>query len=383
MGACLLIESIRTVKTMNSAAITIVLLIIISLGPALAQPAEIYDISANVAGRFLTFHPDARGEAVGQAYSSLADGISGTCWNPAGLAFSDGIEFAEQGYLVPSVGWDTNWSGDIEFRFVGASIRIGSLWEHIPLGTFAVWQRRVDYSDIVIRGDWSDHYLGDLTQDAFAVTYAQHFWNSLALGVTYKHVSSEWADRSAWANPNWPGDYDGNSWDMGVLYRSKTALSDLLTLEVNAAFGERNLGKVKPEGGSDKSRYNLPLHHFVGLAPTMCLAGGDFEMTLAVERTSARETRDWQTHTGVEVAVLDGVFLRFGLYEDYDSSDWIYTRGTGITLRYGGLIGVSHDWARTSAHADSKEVDLHVLSVTLLRTSRGIDLKPFVERYLR
>jgi hypothetical protein len=342
--------------------------------------AEIYRIVDSEAGRFLTVYEDPRGEALGQACSALADGISSIPWNPAGLAFAKGIEVVDQGHMLRPTGWDADWGNDIDFKFVGASLGIGSVWGHIPLGTIAMWRKSVDYASIIQPSDVGDRRLGHLDESALGITYAHLIRDVFAIGVTYKRVSADWGfqldgfDPSAWATI----DYSGTGWDVGMLYRSTFRLGARANLEVNAAFGERNLGRVRVERSQPPVKYSLPERHFVGIAPSLRFRQGDIALTLSAERTMRKEDRSWSAHFGAELLLKKGIAVRVGTYKAGETSETVDTVGLGLRLRYGRFIGIAYDWAHSQIPFDSVNVHRHMFSVRLLRASGGIDLQPLL-----
>ncbi len=342
--------------------------------------AEIYKIVGSEAGRFLTIYADARGEALGQASSAVADGISNVCWNPAGLAFAEGIEVLDQGHLLRPLGWDPDWTSDVDFKFVGAAMGIGSVWRHIPLGTISVWRKSVDYASIIEHEDMGDRTLGHLDELAIGVTYAHLIRGVFGIGVTCKHISSEWGFRPDGSDPSGLATrgYSGTGWDVGLLYRNTFRITAKADLGISAAFGERNLGRVRITGSGGKVKYNLPERHFIGIAPSVRLRGGDLALTLALERTLRKEDLNWSSHIGAELLILEGIAIRAGRYEAEETSESVNTVGLGICLRYGRFVGITYDWAHSKIPSDAVGVHRHALSVSLLRVLRGIDLKPLL-----
>jgi hypothetical protein len=355
-------------------------LILTSLALPPCHGAEIYKIVGSEAGRFLTIYADARGEALGQASSAVADGISDVCWNPAGLAFAEGVEVVDQGHLLRPLGWDADWTYDVDFKFVGAAMGIGSVWRHIPLGTISVWRKSVDYAGIIEHEDMGDRNLGHLDELAIGVTYAHLIRGVFGIGVTCKRISTDWGFRPDGFDPSGRATrgYSGTGWDVGLLYRNTFRMTAGADLGISAAFGERNLGRVHITGSRDRVKYNLPERHFIGIASSVRLRGGDLVLTLAVERTLRKEDLNWSSHMGAELLLLDGIAIRAGRYEAEETSESVNTVGLGICLRYGRFVGLAYDWAHSKISRDSAGVHMHVLSLSLLRVRRGIDLKPLM-----
>ena len=85
--------------------------IIICLSLLLAIGRISYAGSTGTSGAaFLKILPGVRAQAMGGAYTALAEGVSGVHWNPSGVVFSGDKEFSAM-YM--------KWIADINYGFLG------------------------------------------------------------------------------------------------------------------------------------------------------------------------------------------------------------------------------------------------------------------------
>jgi hypothetical protein len=371
------------VRGLRAGRVFVLTLLLVSTAGAGPDATEIFDTLDNEGARFLSIHADPRGEALGQAASALAEGIAGVCWNPAGLAFSRAPEAVEQGYLVDAVGWEVDWADRMDFTFLGVSVPIGSISKRLPLGTLAVWRRRVRFGNIVRTGEGCETHLGDLAQQAVGVSYAHLVLGQFAVGVTYKHVESDWSGGNWYGSPSPPatGDYGGTGWDIGITYRRHFDLGEASELVIRGAAGERNIGSMECRLGCYHDEYKLPRGHFMGVAPSLYLMDRAVTLTLSGEMVCKDRTMDWLPRSGVEVSLWDGLAVRLGRYESEEGTENVTTRGFGLRLRYGKVLGIGYDWAESDMAPETGDVQRHMLTLAVAYCDRGIDLRSLLGRY--
>jgi hypothetical protein len=343
---------------------TLLLFVTSVAGPTLG--AEVFEFCDHAQVLWLKIEYGARGEALAGAYSALAEGLSDTYWTPAGLAFCDGIEFAETGHLLP----ETEWVGVYDVSFIGCSISGKSLTDRLPLGTLAAWRRDLTYS----QDFW--YHLGQYRPDGEAritgFSYGHLLVDGFGIGLTYKKISSDWDIF----------DEEGHGWDIGaILRRDMAVLQPGVSLRIGAATGIRNLGHVKVRYEDfDLGKSRLPRRAYLGIALT--LSGDDripWQMTLSLEETYADYIKDSakarRSSIGLEVGLMRAIAFRYGWRESKRCYSDKKTAGVGAALRYGNIAGLSLDWARTDLeHFD--ELERWSLSLNLLSCSKGLDLKP-------
>lgn len=152
----------------------------VGVHPSIAQTDLGGQRVATSSGTFLKIGLDARASALGGAYNALASGPNALFYNPAGI-----VEDAHTKSMAVSY---ADWFADLSIGAIaatrdlpalGSRIGVGVLYlgtsfdettEYHPLGT----GRTVSYSDF-----------------AAGVTFARHFTDRLAIGITAKYVRED------------------------------------------------------------------------------------------------------------------------------------------------------------------------------------------------
>jgi hypothetical protein len=338
------------------AALVLALVALPAAGTAVG--AEIFERVGTVAASYLTIEPDPRGEAFGGAYAALADGPSGVYWNPAGLAFGAAAEFVDQGFLISEI----KWFGGMDISFLAGSVDLGFLLGRPWIGTLCYWDTRVDYE----QGQSMEfEYDVDMSDKAYGIAYAHRLRADLAVGLTYKHIESEFSD--------WEG--KGTGWDFGVAYRRTLYLSYDLRARMGAAAGVRNLGSADPFL-MDTGDRDLPRRTYLGFAPTlryMLGARWPFEVTLSGELQYDDPMERWIRMGGIEVVLLDLIAVRYGRYHA-DRATREGTVGLGVKARYGDYLGLRFDYSKTEYEVFG-DLERVMLRIQLLNCRDACDLR--------
>ncbi|MFZ1946478.1 MAG: hypothetical protein WAW06_02950, partial [bacterium] len=315
----------------------VVLLVAVTLAPSASYSAEIFDKVGTVGAAFLTIEPDPRGEALGGAYSALADGPSGVYWNPAGLGFSSGVEFADQRHIAPAI----EWPAGLDVSFAAMSVSLGTLAKGLPVGTLCLWQGRMEAEPLPETAEYRQEGTGyqfDYWEKALGVSYAHRVTPCLSLGASYKRIESKFADSKA----------KGTGFDIGAAFRRMMVSGELSEVGVGAAAGIRNLGSLGPYGSSGAS-WDLPRQAYVSVAPTVRIGRlWDWVAETTVTGEAAYDDpRDrWVTMAGIELTVASCLSYRYGTYHA-DGSDRRNSSGAGFALRYRDMVGLAGDYSRT------------------------------------
>jgi hypothetical protein len=357
----------RHSKRSNSSSVGLFFIALILL--ILSRPAgcaETFERVGTVGAQFLKIEPDPRGEALGGAYSALTKGPSGVYWNPGGLAFTPGIEYADQGFVMDEM----EWPGDTRLSFQAVAISLGALTGDRRFGTIGIWRSRLGMSPMVEITEYRQEGTGYwfyAGEKAVGYSYAHRITETLGLGITYKYIETRLADYKS----------DGHGFDFGCAYHRRFPRSEDFELEIGAAAGLRNLGSLDYATGYSA---DLPRQGYFGLAPTVrILPVWDWlvELTLAGELAYDDPLERWVTMGGVEVTLLRGVAIRFGDHNAVGSSrqdSW----GFGIAARYGDLAGLTFDYSKTDMDMldDVKRV---MLTLRFLGCSDGLDIRALIE----
>jgi hypothetical protein len=342
---------------------TVSFAVITALLPTSAHSREWFEKVGTVGAQFLRVQPDPRGEALGGAYSALADGASSVHWNPAGLAFSSGIELADQGFIARKI----NWFAGMRLSFESASISLDALTDGLPLGTICLWRTRLEMAPTGV-GEYSGEGTGyefDAESEALGFSYARRVTQSLSVGFTYKRIEEKLAD------------YEGrtNGFDLGAAFHETAASAEEVELGIGAAAGIRNLGSIKIGDHST----DLPREGYVGLAPTLRavrLWDWLLETTVSGELVYNDPENRWVGMGGVEFMVLRGLSARYGGYKAEDSEredSW----GWGIAARYRHAAGLAFDYSKTD-WGFMGEIKRYMLTIRLLNCDRGLDIESLI-----
>jgi hypothetical protein len=327
-----------------------------------AGSADIFERVGTLGALFLTIEPDPRGEALGGAYSALTKGASGVHWNPAGLAFSGGIEFADQGIIAGKI----DWPGDLQLSFESASVSFGDLIGDLPRGTICVWHVFLDMEPMPETTEYRQEgtgYYFDAWDEAVGISYAHRLTEFIGVGITYKRIHSVLADFTGY----------GNGLDLGGAFHRTEDLTGGIQIEIGAAAGLRNLGSFGFDGGGST---DLPRQGYVGLAPTVrAVRLWDWlvELTLAGELVYDDPMDRWRRMGGIEFVLLDGFAGRYGRHEAEDSErddSW----GLGIQVRYGDLAGLTFEYSKTDLGILG-DVERFMLTVRFIGCVDGLDLE--------
>ena len=178
---------------------TWVLTITVMLFFGLARAQKPYRVGTTAAN-FLEIGYGAAGNAMGDAYVSLVNDVSGLYWNPAGLA---ALQYNEvQVFYQP-------WIADIATNFLGVGIRLPRGYGILGLGLI-----NVSYGDIEVTNLEAQEGTGELynaSEYALSLAYARNLTNWFSFGASAKFVYSKIWYLSAKAF----------ALDLGVIVRTK------------------------------------------------------------------------------------------------------------------------------------------------------------------
>lgn len=217
---------------------------------------------------FLKILPGTRAQAMGGAYTALASGINGTCWNPAGIAFSGDKEFSAM-YM--------EWISGIRYSFLGYAHPVG---DDMAFGISGIYlSTKVDGRDEI------GQRTGDIDFGSFAGTvncsYLFSEWSSW--GVNIKYIKEDIGSDNVKAS----------AYDIGNLYR-------FLDGKLRFGLSAQNLG-------SKIGKDNLPLNFKVGIA---VLPWKD-KFTFAFDANFPNDNKE-HFNAGMEYRPIELIALRCG-----------------------------------------------------------------------
>lgn len=176
--------------------LVVIILIFLTINVIFAkEPNRVGTTTAN----FLEMGFGAAGIAMGDAYVSVAEDISATYWNPAGLAFMKRSEanFMSQPWLV-----------DAQVTFAGVGVPINNI------GTLAFSIIQMSYGDMEVNTLSQQEGTGELfdaNEFAATLSYGRAIAQWFAFGANIKYVSSQ----------IWHVSGSAVAADMGVLIKTR------------------------------------------------------------------------------------------------------------------------------------------------------------------
>lgn len=271
----------------------------------------------------------ARGAALGNAYTGLANDASSVFWNPAGLAYTSGINvFFNQ----------TRWIADINVNAGVASYEAGNI------GIFALSFVSMDWGDLkgTQRANNEQGFIrtGTFSPSDWAVglAYARQISNSFAIGGNLKYISENLGSSLIGSFDN-PAEFTAEmnllAFDFGTTYY--TGYRDL-----RLAMSFSNFSK---EGKYVTEHFSLPLTFKFGLAMNVApfmTEDTDHVLSLGIDAVHPRDYTE-RLHVGAEYSFRNMIFLRGGYKANYDEQD--LTLGGGVNYAIGGVaLGIDYSY---------------------------------------
>jgi hypothetical protein len=285
-------------------------------------------------GQFLKIGIGARANAMGGAFSSMADDLSSVHWNPAGLASIKSMA-ADFSY--------TQWFAGFSHNFAALAMPISEDF------TFAANVTSFTSGDIPITtmyrpdGTGSSYSVNDI---ALGVSLSGFLTNEFAFGVTAKYVQNAFASVAS----------TGIAFDIGTLY-------DFGYYGIKLGFSIHNLGTQQAYDGQDLRTtrklydamhstpldatylaypYNLPIIFRAGISGDV-LKSGDNHLRVAADFNTLTDVPE-QFAVGAEYIWNDFLAFRAGYVLGHDQLGF----SGGVGLKYfGGGFGGQVDYAIT------------------------------------
>ena len=127
---------------------------------------------------FLEIGTSGRAVSMGEAFVSLSDDVNSAYWNPAGLAFVNGLEFGAS---------SQDWVVGITHSTFAAAIDMGSY------GTISTWFTDFDYGSTEVTNILNQNGTGEYfsaNELAASLSYGRNLVDWFAFGTTIKMISS-------------------------------------------------------------------------------------------------------------------------------------------------------------------------------------------------
>jgi len=268
--------------------------------------------------QFLKVIPDARSTAMGEAYTSIANGADGLYWNPAAMMRSHAlsINISQVDYIFDTKHFGTS----ISYAF--NQFALGFTFSGVDYGEIEVTD--VNHLGFLPDGTYNPGVTGETIQPgAFVVGIggAQRLTNKFTYGINMKYVQEdmEVAQKSLLM------------WDMGILFET-----GFRTITLSATI--RNFGPQV-----EYFDYSYPLPQTMNIGISSYLIGGNSPLLLkndlhkllvAFDLVQPRDY-DQQYNIGLEYTFRNIMILRAGYKINYDTEG--LTLGTGLRLKGLGI----------------------------------------------
>ena len=321
-------------------------------------PPFITDVSnvGTSAAAFLEIGVGARAMAMGGAYAALANDASGIYWNPAGIAWSTGM----QAELM-----HTEWLAETNFDFVGIVAPIPAI-----RSTIGIALTNMDYGENPVRTVERPEGTGEMwsARDmAIYVSYAMALTDRFSFGLSGKYISQRiWSETGS-----------AIAMDVGVFYntmlkglRLGACISNFGSeiqlsgrhLTVTHDIDELNANFDRVPADLKTGSYDLPLLFRVGLSYETGI--GQFGKAVFAVDVNHPSNATESVNIGAEYGFGNMFFLRGG-YENMFEKDSIngLTLGGGIEYFKAGSMGFRLDycWSDWGILNNSQRISLGLM----------------------
>ncbi len=295
--------------------------------------------TGTTAAKFLSIGIGPRANAMGGAYSSLADDASAMYWNPAGLSLVNQYE---------GIFTYTNLFADINLNYFGLVIPAGEV------GTFGLNVTALNYGEMEITTELNPEGIGTTFSAgsyAFGFAYARHITEDFIVGINIKYIREDIFNSSA----------NGFSFDVGTIfntpfwgirfsssitnYGTKMQMSgdDLLIQHDSDPNRAGNNEKIDAFYSTDS--FELPLRLQTGISRDFIFME-EQRLILAVDVLFPNDNSQY-VNVGGELALLDNLIAFRAGYKTLflENSQEGLTLGAGINYSKSEYFGISVDYA--------------------------------------
>lgn len=279
------------------------------------------------AAPFLKIGVGARALAMGEAYTTLADDITGLYWNPAGIANGVGKQFLFAHY---------DYIAEITYDYVGVTLPVTAL------GTFGLFAGSLGMPDIERTTVRSPDGTGEkVSASSFVLgfSYARALTDRFSIGGNVKYITE-----SIWHTSS-----KGMAFDVGILYRtifknirlgmSISNFGTPLQLTGRDLLVQHDVDELI-DGNNENINANLETESFplpivfrVGVSSNILedfFEINDYDWILAVDAIHPNDNKEY-LNVGTELMVQDMVALRAGYRQLFlEDSEGGLTFGIGL-----------------------------------------------------
>ena len=299
-----------------------------SIGFSQLDNTETITKTGTTAAQFLKIGVDARGSAMGNAFTAMSGDISAMYWNPAGLATIGKIE---------SMFVNANWLAGINFNYAAIAINLNQG------GVIGFSMTDLSTPEDIVRTVEKPNGTGeyfDASDLAMTISYAKSLTDKFAMGGNIKYIRQQ----------IWHASASSFAADLGALFttpfrgiRLGASLSnygsDMQMKGRNQKFSvdpdpvnEGNVEFVNAMYETDK--FPLPLIFRVGIAGEI-IQSEKSRLSFAIDALHPNDNAEW-VNIGMEYALAETFFLRSGITTLFrEDTEEGLTFGAGMNYRIG------------------------------------------------
>lgn len=285
--------------------------------------------TGTTAAKFLSIGVGARANAMGGAFTSIANDASALYWNPAGIAFVNNFE---------GLFSYTSLFADINTDFLGIVIPAGEA------GTFGLSVTAVNYGTMDVTTELYPEGTGETFSAGsyeFGLSYARFITDDFLVGISAKYIREDIYNSSA----------SGIAFDVGTIfstpfygikfssaitnYGTKMQMSGQDLLIQYDSDPTRNGNNANVDANYATDRFELPLRLQIGLSKEFTFLD-DQKFTLAVEGIHPNDNAQY-LNVGGELSFFKSMLsLRAG-YKTLLLEDSQEGLTLGVGIHYDGL----------------------------------------------
>ncbi len=310
----------------NKKLIMTLLLAAFIIQPILAQTVT---KTGTTAAKFLSIGVGARANAMGGAYSSIANDVSAIYWNPAGIA---SINETQTLFTY------TKMFADINVNYFGFVIPAGDY------GTFGASVTALNVGDMDVTTEFLPEGTGEKFSAgsyAFTLSYAKFITENFAVGANVKYIRESIYNSNA----------SGVAFDIGTIfttpfygikfassisnYGSKMQMSgdDLLVRHDPDPQRAGNNQTIDAYYKTDE--FELPLRLQIGISRDFKILD-EHRLTLAIDATHPNDNNQW-VNVGGEISLFNDLLSLRGGYKTLFLKDTQEGLTLGAGIKYDGL----------------------------------------------
>jgi hypothetical protein len=310
----------------NKKLIMTLILAAFIMQPILAQTVT---KTGTTAAKFLSIGVGARANAMGGAYSSVANDVSAIYWNPAGIASVNETQ---------TLFTYTKMFADINVNYFGFVIPAGDY------GTFGASVTALNVGDMDVTTEFLPEGTGEKFSAgsyAFTLSYAKFITENFAVGANVKYIRESIYNSSA----------SGIAFDIGTIfttpfygikfassisnYGSKMQMSgdDLLVRHDPDPQRAGNNQTIDAYYKTDE--FELPLRLQIGISRDFKILD-EHRLTLAIDATHPNDNNQW-VNIGSEISLFNDLISLRGGYKTLFLKDTQEGLTLGAGIKYDGL----------------------------------------------